>query len=310
MRILVVGAGGVGGYFGGRLVQAGRDVTFLVRPRRAEELSSAGLILKSPHGDAVLKDIQTVQRDTIQTAFDVVLLSCKAYDLADAIESVRPAVGPQTSVIPLLNGMAHLDALDQAFGRQRVLGGLCAIAATLNPDREVVQMTPMQSLTFGEREQTSSPRVSEIAAAFETGKFNSAVSETIIHDMWEKWVFLASLGASTCLMQASIGHIVAAPGGSDFVKGVFEECRSISASMGYPVRPAWEAKALGMLTAEGSPLTASMFRDMAGGQRVEADHIIGDLIARGASQGLRSPLLGLAFTQLKAYEARKGLDKE
>ena len=163
MRILVVGAGAIGGYFGGRLLQAGRDVTFLVRPRRAAELANAGLVIKSPNGDVTLKNPPTVQADKLSEKFDVVLLSCKAFDLDDAIKSFAPAVGPQTAIIPLLNGMLHLDVLDGKFGRERVLGGLCAIAATLNDKREVVQLAPMQSLNFGERDGKMSDRVRAIA---------------------------------------------------------------------------------------------------------------------------------------------------
>src|ERR1700755_3429746 len=135
MRILVVGAGAIGGYFCGRMLQAGRGVTFLVRPKRAGELASAGLVIKSPNGDVTLKNPATVQADSIKDKFDVVLLSCKAYDLDDAIKSFAPAVGPQTSIIPMLNGMRHLDVLDNRFGKERVLGGLCAIAVTLNDTR-------------------------------------------------------------------------------------------------------------------------------------------------------------------------------
>src|SRR5437868_6516576 len=152
MRVLVVGAGAIGGYFGGRLLQAGRDVTFLVRAKRAAELASAGLIIRSPSGDVTLKNPPTVQADELTEKFDVVLLSCKAFDLADAIKSFAPAVGPKTSIIPLLNGMLHLDVLDDGFGAERVLGGLCAIAVTLNEAREVVHLGPMQSLGFGERD--------------------------------------------------------------------------------------------------------------------------------------------------------------
>src|SRR3954462_15848898 len=152
MRILVVGAGAIGGYFGGRVLQAGRGGTFLVRPKRPAELAAAGLVIKSPGGDVTLKNPPTVQADKLTEKFDVVLLSCKAFDLDDAIKSFAPAVGPQTSIIPLLNGMSHLDVLDKKFGRERVLGGLCAIAVTLNEAREVVQLGPLQSLGFGERD--------------------------------------------------------------------------------------------------------------------------------------------------------------
>src|SRR5580698_6849382 len=223
MRILVVGAGAIGGYFGGRMLAAGRDVTCLVRPRRASELASAGLVIKSPLGDVTLKNPPTVQADKLTEKFDMVLLSCKAFDLDDAIKSFAPAVGPQTSIIPLLNGMLHLDVLDKKFGRERVLGGLCAIAATLNEHREVVQLQPMQSLNFGERDGKMSDRVRAIAEDMAAGKFGSVASEHIVQEMWEKWVFLASLAAATCLMRASVGVILASPGGRDFLLGTLDE---------------------------------------------------------------------------------------
>src|SRR5215813_12239112 len=170
MRILVVGAGAIGGYFGGRMLQGGCDITFLVRPRRAAELASAGLAIKSPNGDVTLKEPPTVQADALKDKFDVVLLSCKAFDLDDAIKSFAPAVGPNTAIIPMLNGMQHLDVLDARFGAERVLGGLCAIAATLNEKREVVPLQPMQSINYGERDGTMSDRVRAIADTFAKGK--------------------------------------------------------------------------------------------------------------------------------------------
>ena len=222
MCILVVGAGAIGGYFGGRMLQAGRDVTFLVRPRRAAELAEAGLVIKSPNGDVTLKNPPTVLAEKLTEKFDAVLLSCKAFDLADAIKSFAPAVGPQTSIIPMLNGMLHLDVLDEKFGRERVLGGLCAIAVTLNDRREVVQLAPMQSLNFGERDGSLSKRVQAIAEAMASGNFGSVASEHIVQEMWEKWVFLASLAASTSLMRATVGNILASPGGKDFILGIVD----------------------------------------------------------------------------------------
>jgi 2-dehydropantoate 2-reductase len=306
MRILVVGAGAIGGYFGGRLLQAGEDVTFLVRPRRAAELASAGLVIKSPNGDVTLKNPPVVQADTIKEKFDVVLLSCKAYDLEDAINSFAPAVGPQTSIIPLLNGMLHLDVLDKRFGRERVLGGLCAIAVTLNEQREVVQLQPMQSLTFGERDGKMSERVRAIGDAFAKGNFGSVVSEIIIQEMWEKWVFLATLAACTSLMRAPVGVIIAAPGGKDFMLGVLDEITAIATAQGYAPRAAFAERIHGMLTAEGSQMTASMFRDIKAGAQVEADHVIGDLIVRGDAAKVPVPKLRIAYTQLKAYEKQRG----
>jgi 2-dehydropantoate 2-reductase len=306
MRVLVVGAGAIGGYFGGRLLQAGRDVTFLVRPKRASELASAGLVIKSPNGDVTLKNPPNVQADKLNEKFDVVLLSCKAFDLEDAIKSFAPAVGPQTAIIPLLNGMKHLDVLDGKFGRERVLGGLCAIAVTLNEKREVVQLQPMQSLNFGERDGNMSDRVRAIAEVFDSGKFGAVASEHIIQEMWEKWVFLSSLAASTSLMRTSVGNILAAPGGKDFLLGMVDEVSAIAAAEGHAPRAPFLERTRGMLTTEGSQMTASMFRDIKVGAPVEADHVIGDLLARGDVAKVPAPKLRIAYTHLKAYEKQRG----
>ena len=306
MRILVVGAGAIGGYFGGRMLQAGRDVTFLVRPRRAAELADAGLVIKSPNGDVTLKSPPAVQADKLGEKFDVVLLSCKAFDLDDAIESFAAAVGPQTAIVPLLNGMLHLDVLDRKFGAERVLGGLCAIAVTLNDKREVVQLQPMQSLNFGERDGRLSERVRALADVMASGNFGAVASEHIIQEMWEKWVFLASLAASTCLMRTSVGNILAVPGGRDFILGMLDECSAVATAQGYAPRAPFLERTRGMLTAEGSPMTASMFRDIKAGAPVEADHVIGDLIARGDAAKVPVPKLRTAYIHLKAYEKQRG----
>ena len=306
MRILVVGAGAIGGYFGGRMLQAGRDVTFLVRPRRADELKESGLVIKSPNGDVTLKNPPTVQAAKLAEKFDAILLSCKAFDLDDAIKSFAPAVGPRTAIIPMLNGMRHLDVLDGKFGRERVLGGLCAIAVTLNDKREVVQLAPMQSLNFGERDGKLSDRVRAIADVMASGNFGSVASEHIVQEMWEKWVFLASLAASTSLMRAPVGDILASPGGKDFLLGIVDECSAVAAAEDHPPRAPFVERTRGMLTAEGSQLTASMFRDIKAGAPVEADHVIGDLIARGDAAKVPVPKLRTAYTHLKAYEKQRG----
>ena len=305
MRALVVGAGAIGGYFGGRMLQAGRDVTFLVRPKRASELASAGLVIKSPNGDGTLKNPPTVQADSIKDHFDVVFLSCKAFDLDDAIKSFAPAVGPKTSIIPMLNGMQHLKILDDRFGPERVLGGLCAIAVTLNEAREVVQLQPMQSLAFGERDGKTSERVGAIAEAFSVVK-GAVASQNVIQDMWEKWVFLCSIAASTSLMRAPVGVIVSSPGGRDFLLGIVDECSAVAKAAGHEPGAAAFQRTKTMLTAEGSTMTASMFRDIKVGAKVEADHVVGDMIARAEAAKIPVPKLRVAYTHLKAYEKQRG----
>lgn len=305
MRILVVGAGAIGGYFGGRLLAAGRDVTFLVRPRRATELQSDGLVIRSPNGDLTLLDPPTVQASTVAGPFDLVLLSCKAFDLDDAMTSIAPAVGPGTAILPLLNGMAHLDALDATFGRERVLGGQCVIAAMLDAQRHVVQLAPMNSITFGERDGTLSPRVRAIAEALSGAGFEVQASDVILQEMWEKWVFLATLAGVTSTMRAPIGVILASAGGPDFILGTLDECSAIAAGAGFSPRDAFVARTRAMLLAEGSPLTASMFRDIQAGSAIESAHVIGDLIARGEHTKTPVPRLRVILTHLQAYERQR-----
>jgi len=305
MRILVVGAGAIGGYFGGRMLAAGRDVTFLVRPRRAVELAAAGLVIKSPNGDVTLKNPPALQADKIAQKFDIVLLGCKAFDLEDAIGSFAPAVGAQTAIIPLLNGMRHLDVLDRKFGRDHVLGGLCAIAVTLNEHREVIQLNPLHSLNFGERDGKLSDRVRAIAEVMASGNFGAVASENIVQEMWEKWVFLATLAACNCLMRGSVGDILASPGGRDFILGMLDECSAVAAAEGHYTRGPFFERTRGMLTAEGSQATASMFRDIKVGAAVEADHVIGDLLARGDAAKVPVPKLRIAYTHLKVYERQR-----
>lgn len=306
MRVLVVGAGATGGYFGARLAEAGRDVTFLVRPARAQRLAASGLVVKSPVGDVRIDAPATVTAAALAAGgtagFDLVLLSCKAYDLDGALDDVAPAVGAGTVVLPILNGMRHLDALDARFGPQRVLGGSCAIVATLGPDGEIRQMNDLHTLTYGERDGARSARVEAIEAGMQGVRFQPRLSETIVLEMWEKWVFLATLAGGTCLMRATIGDIVGAPGGLEFLNGLYDECIAVAVASGFSPREKPVRNGRGILTAEGSGFTASMLRDIEGGARIEADHIVGDLIARG---GAASPLLGRVFTHLKTYERRR-----
>ncbi len=308
MRTLVVGAGAIGGYFGGRLIEAQRDVTFLVRPRRAAELASAGLVIRSWFGDVTVPRPRTILAHEIREPFDLVLLSCKAYDLADAMASFEPAVGPSTAILPLLNGMRHLDALVDRFGEEPVLGGQCLVAVNLNEQHEIVHLNDRHVLTLGERDGTMSDRVSAITELMQGARFDVKPSPQILLEMWEKWVFLTALAGSTCVMRATIGDITAAPGGSDFVLGLFEECRSVAAAEGYPPREDFLDRTRKTLTIPGSTLTASMLRDIERNAPIEGDHIIGDMLRRAGPNGSHQSncdLLKIAYAHVKAYEQRR-----
>ena len=303
MKILVVGAGATGGYFGGRLLQAGRDVTFLVRPRRAALLAERGFTIRSRFGDFHRAAPPVVTAENLSEPFDLVLLSCKAYDLDSAIASFAPAVGPRRRFCHSSTGCKHLEILAERFGAERVLGGLCVISSTLGEDGTILHLNDLHGLTFGELDGARSERIEAIAAALLDAGFEARLSDAIRQEMWEKWLFIAAGASATCLMRASIGDIVAA-GASDLATGLIDECAAIATAQGFAPRPATLAMARGALTAAGSTLTASMMRDMENGMPVEADHLIGDLLRRAGAADNRA-LLRIAYAHLKAYEARR-----
>lgn len=308
MRVLVLGAGGTGGYFGGRLAQSGADVTFLVRAARARQLEQHGLQIRSPLGDAVFP-VAHVVADKLEALatekpFDLVLLSCKAYDLDSSLEAIAPAVGPKTTVMPILNGLLHYAALDARFGRERVLGGLCFISATKGPEGEVLHLGKPASITFGERDgDPGSARVRDFAALCERAGLDHLAASDIELQLWIKYSFLAALAAGTCAMRGSVGQIVAGEGGADFMRALYRECASVSAAAGFAIPEAKQAIALDTLTQTDSPVKASMLRDLEAGQRVEAAHIVGDLWHRAQAAGLHTPLLGAAWIHLQVYQS-------
>jgi 2-dehydropantoate 2-reductase len=305
MRILVVGAGSTGGYFGGRLAQAGRDVTFLVRPARAVSLRDQGLRIISPHGDFAVTP-KLVTADTLQGAYDLVLLTVKAYALESAMEDIAPAVGTETMILPVLNGMRHIDELSERFGGQAVLGGLCRVMTTLDAQGQVVQLTKMQDLVYGELDGTITARISALDAELQGAGFAAQLSDHVERDMWEKWTMLASLAGITCLMRGTIGEIEAAHGGAAFAVRFLNEVASVVNAVGQPPRAEVLEAVRAAMTQKGVPTTASMYRDLAQGGRVEADQILGDLLSRGERAGIDTPLLAAAYAQLSVYQNRLG----
>jgi 2-dehydropantoate 2-reductase len=303
MRILVIGAGAVGGYFGGRLADAGRDVTFLVRSRQAEVIRKHGLRIVSPHGNATLQPT-LILADEIAGSYDMVILCVKAYSLAEAMNDFAAAVGANTTILPLLNGMRHLELLAGRFGEDSVIGGACFIAAEVDTEGRIVQLTDIHRLVYGELGGGNSYRVSALNEAMQGAKFEARTSDNILQDMWEKWVLLASLGAATCLMRGNIGEIEAIPGGANLARAILGECSAISAAYGYIPGATFLARTEKMLTTPRSTLTSSMYRDMSKNAPVEVDQILGDLLERGRKSAVNTPLLEAAGVNLRIYQAR------
>ena len=307
MRILVIGAGATGGFYGGRLAQLGRDVTFLVRPARAEALRRNGLQIVSPLGDATL-DPQLITADELRASpspFDLILVATKAYSLEQAIEDFAPAVGSNTTILPILNGMRQLDLLDERFGAKHVIGGTCRINSDLDSEGRILQLSTLGDFTFGERSGEHTARIRRIAAELDGALFKSALSPDILAAMWHKWYVLAALNIICILPQGTIGEVVAQPRGLAFANAAIDECIAIAAANGYPPPADLVAFDRKRLTEPGSDLTSSMYRDIKKNAPVEADHIIGHLLARAESHNIAPPLLRATYIQLRVYQQRR-----
>lgn len=302
MRILVLGAGGIGGFFGGKLAAAGVDVRFLVRPQRAELLARSGLVIASPLGDLRIP-VNTLTE--AGSAFDAVLLACKAYDLDDAMEAIAPAVGPSTMILPLLNGVRQLDALDARFGRERVLGGLCHIGVTVSTGGEIQHLNMLQRFVLGARLPNQIAAAEGLHKVVALGGFEPILSAAIMQEMWEKFTFLATYAGMTTLMRAPVGAILAAAEGEAIMREMLAECIATAEASGYTPRPEAMAQMTASLTERGSTGTASMFRDMARNGRTEHEHVIGDMLVRARAAGVPAPLLRTSLTNMQAYEAQR-----
>jgi 2-dehydropantoate 2-reductase len=307
MKILVLGAGATGGYFAGRIAHIGADVTFLVRERRAAQLAANGLVVRSPHGDFTVR-AQHVQQADARQQYDLVLLTCKAYDLDAAIESIRPAMGTGVHVMPLLNGLVHVDRLASEFGAARVIGGTCGIQGTMTPDGEVKQLGTIHRIAYGLLPGTSADARSKLEtlhAFYKQTPVDAVLAEDILLELWEKFVLLTTMASMTTLMRGGIGDALAAGEGEAIVEETLQACAQTAARAGYTVRDKQMAAYRKLLFARGSDFAASMLRDIEAGARVEADHVVGDMLKRARAAGVDPGPLRIAYAHLQAYEARR-----
>lgn len=308
MRILIVGAGAVGGFFGAHLLNADRDVTFLVRPGRAKQLAEDGLRVVSVFDPAQpeihLPSPQTVLAGAIPHEYDLIVLSCKAFDLTSSIEDLAPAVGPGTAILPLLNGMSHLDALDARFGRRHVLGGDTTVSTAREPGGRILHLVPLDVLHFGDRDEPDGPRIHRIADALNVPGYDAELCPDILRAMWLKWASIATAASATCLLRCTIGDIAAA-GQAPVVRGILGETSAIAAAAGYPLSQEFFDTALEKFTRPASPFTASMFRDISANAPIEAQQIIGDLLTHARRLSVPTPILNLVHAHLLCYEARR-----
>lgn len=305
MKTLILGAGAIGGYVGGRLHQAGADVTFLVRPARREALQRDGLVIKSTKGD-VTQQVKTVLGGAEGGPYDVVVLTCKAYDLDSAIDAVAPAVKPGTTVVPLLNGMRHLDVLDARFGAGSVTGGLARVGVAMSPKGEILHTSPFAAVSFGERDgKPARKALVELDALVKKSGVDGGLHANIVQDLWDKWIMLCTLASMCCLMRGTSGDILEAADGQAIMLETVEECRKVAAAAGCDPGEQGMVSVRSFLTQKGSRFAASMLHDLEKGSMVEADHAVGDMIARAKKAGIATPNLRLAYAHLQVYLARR-----
>ncbi|MFO1079902.1 MAG: ketopantoate reductase family protein [Reyranellaceae bacterium] len=304
MKIPILGAGAVGGYWGARLHQAGSDVTFLLREKRAEQVRRDGLVVKSAKGDAVVPaKVVTSGRDG--GPYDVVILACKAYDLDSAIEAIAPAVGPDTTIVPMLNGHAHFATLDARFGAARVAGGLARISGMLGPNGEILH-SGASGVSFGERDgKPARPALGALDAACRQAGIQGGLHGDIEQDLWDKWVLLGAIASMCAAMRGTVGDIVAAEDGAALMRETLDECCRVAAAHGHAIAATVRANLETTLTTPGSKQVASILGDMEKGGPVEARQIVGDMLARARATGVAAPNLRYAYAHLQAYEARR-----
>jgi 2-dehydropantoate 2-reductase len=295
MSIVIVGAGATGGYYGARLAQAGRDVTFLVRERRAAALRERGLRLVTPGGTEVIspKVVTAASLAPVAQPAGTVLLTVKATGLDAVIDEFKPIVGPGTTIVPVLNGMRHMATLNAAFGAERVLGGVARIATQLDGNGDIVALSNLASLTIGAQDGRRTRAVERAGELLGSAGFDFAISDDILADMWAKWAFVASVGAATCLLGGTSGQIAAA-GGQEVVRAIVAEAYQVAAASGHRVPDAGAKQARAMLAEPGSTFDSSMYRDLRQGRMVEVDTVLGDLVDRGRTGEVPTPLLEAA----------------
>ncbi len=264
--------------------------------------------VNSRHGDLHLQPAlltKTMQAEP----FDIVIISTKAYQLEQAIEDIRPFVGEQTMILPLLNGISHIDQLVSAFGEEAVIGGLCFIETTIGEDGSIVQTSPIHQLVYGERGGKRTERIEKLKSHFDGTKAEFVLSEDIDQDMWHKYMFITAMSGITSLMESPIGPIRELPSGQTAIQSLLEELEAVMTAIGAPIKKGIATIQLDKVNSLDDSMKSSMQRDMEKGQGIEADHLQGHLIEKAQQAGIPVPVLETVYTKLKLYEASKDKEK-
>lgn len=303
MRILVVGAGAIGGYFGGRLQEKGEDVTFLVRARRKAQLEATGLNIKSEHGDIELKP-KLITAEESTDAFDVILLSTKSYHLEGAIRDLRSFTGKDTMIVPLLNGVAHIETLVEAFGEEAVLGGLCFVETTLDGEGTIIQTSPAHQLVYGERDGTMSERMTVLQKIFGGTKADFKASGQISREMWHKYMFITAMSGITTAMESPVGPIMETKSGRNTVEALLKEIGAVMNAMAAPISADASGEQFARISGLKPEMKSSMQRDAEKAMPLESGHLQGYLLEKAYAYQITVPVLETIYTRLVLAELR------
>jgi 2-dehydropantoate 2-reductase len=287
-----------------RLAEGGADIEFLVRGNRLKQLRTDGLRIESGYGNCALP-VKAVTGEEAAGPYDIVLLTCKAYGLVEAIAAIAPFVSAQTAVLPLLNGISHINLLNEHFGREHVLGGVAKIAATLTADGVIKHLNDWRFITFGEQNGEMSARVLGLKAAFDMTSVVAKSVPDIMQTMWEKVVHLSTVAGMTCSMRASVGDIARTRGGTELMIEFLERNAEIARCEGYAPPEAFLAEYRQLFRDRNSTYTASMLRDIERNGPVEAEHILGFMLDKALQHGIDASLHRTVYLHLQAYEQRR-----
>lgn len=300
MRIAVMGAGGVGGYFGGRLVQAGHDVVFIARGRHLQAMQNDGLSLKSPLGDAKLK-VTAVGTAAEAGAARIVLFAVKLWDTESAAEQLRPVVGKDGFVIPFQNGVESIERIGAILGRERVMGGAAYIAGRIGEPGVIVQTGTMARLRFGPVVPAQRKSAESFLAACRDAKIDAELTDDIVRVLWEKFVLLVSISATTTVTRKTVGVVRADPDLRWLLESVMRETWAVGRKRGIALPDDFVAKTLAFVDGLPAEMRASMAADLEAGGKLEAPWLSGAVARMAREAGIEAPANRAVFAALKPY---------
>ena len=302
MRIAFVGAGGVGGYFGGRLLAAGENVTFIARGAHLAALGQSGLQIESPKGNLHLTGVHATADPSSIGTVDVVLLTVKMYDLDEAAASIRPLVGADTAVITLQNGVEAVDIVSQHVGRPHVVGGVAYVAAVIDAPG-LIKHTSLDSLIFGELDGRRSARLVALAAACQRAGFGARVSTDIDVDLWAKFARLSVFSGMTAVTRSPMGVLRSDPDLYAMLQAACEETIRVGRARGVGLPDTLMGEILQMVQTLPYEAKASMLEDLERRNRLELPWLSGAVVRLGRAAGVPTPIHSFITTVLQPHVA-------